>query len=340
MARLVSNPPNPWAGPHVEWLGEPPPAGFQVFEEDAKSALTRNDSPDVPFTWSLNPYRGCQHGCAYCYARPTHTHLGFGAGTDFDTRIVVKRNLPEVFRRELARGKAKGTWIALSGVTDPYQPIESHYKITRQCLEAAREFRRPIGIVTRGSLVRRDAELLAEMARIAPVRVHISIPFVDPDVSRAIEPAAPAPAARFETLRILSEAGVPTGVAVAPVIPGLNDDQIPEILQRARDAGAERTFTILLRLPGEAREVFEQRLRANLPLRADKVMHALDDARRAQGTTRIEFGERMRGRGPRWDLIQDTFTLHARRLGFERTDEELDVLAPDTPKSQQGELFD
>lgn len=339
MARPVSNPPNPWAGPHVEWLGEPPPAGFQVFEEEAKSALTRNDSPDVPFTWSLNPYRGCQHGCAYCYARVNHTHLGFGAGTDFETRLVVKTNLHQILRQELARGKAKGTWIAMSGITDPYQPIESHYRITRKCLEAARDFQRPIGIVTRGSLIRRDAELLAEMNRRAPVRVHISIPFSDPDIARAVEPAAPAPAARFETLRILSEAGVPTGVAVAPMIPGLNDEQIPEILTRAREAGASRAFTIMLRLPGEAREVFETHLRERLPLRADKVLRVFEEIRDVQGKRRLAFGERMRGRGPRWDLIQDTFTLHARKLGFEHTDEELEVLGPEMDRAQQGELF-
>ena len=175
MPRRVSNPPNPWASTHVEWLDEPPPVELEVFEEQARSIVAANDSPDVPFRFSVNPYRGCQHACAYCYARPTHQYLGFGAGTDFDARIVVKRNAPALLRRELARKPLRGEWLAFSGVTDPYQPLEASYGLTRACLEECLAARVPVGVVTKGALVRRDADLLSRLARDAGARVFLSL---------------------------------------------------------------------------------------------------------------------------------------------------------------------
>lgn len=341
MPRPVSNPPNPWASEHVEWLEPPPPARLEVYEEEAKSILSRNDSPDVPFTWSVNPYRGCQHACAYCYARPGHQYLGFGAGTDFDTKIVVKRNAPELLRAALARRSWKRDWIAFSGVTDCYQPLEASYGLTRECLRACLEHRNRVGVITKSALVRRDAQLLAELDRAAGAHVHVSVPFADEANARALEPFASAPSTRFETIRRLADAGVPTGVAIAPVIPGLNDPQIPAILERAAEAGATSAFLILLRLAAEVRPVFEERLAEAFPDRAAKVLRALEECR--SGQTRAErgaFGTRMTGAGPRWEAVEGLFRLHCRRLELRTTREDsLEVLSPRRDRGRQGELF-
>lgn len=343
MPRPVSNPPNPWASTCVEWLEGPPAARLQVFEERARSILATNDSPDVPFRWSVNPYRGCQHACAYCYARPMHQYLDFGAGTDFDTKIVVKTNAAELLRQALARRSWKREWIAFSGVTDCYQPLEASYGITRACLEVCREFRNPVGIVTKAALVQRDVDLLLAIDRVASAHVYVSIPFADPELARAIEPSASSPAKRFETLRVLSEAGLRTGVAIAPLIPGLNESDVPRILEAARAAGATSAFTICLRLAPDVRPVFEERLRAALPGRAAKVLRALEEVRTPQGAAASDFGARMRGAGPRWEAARQLFDLHCRRLGFEqssRAGEALDPLARDRrPDAVQGELF-
>ena len=286
MPRRVSNPPNPWSTTEVEWIGEPPPVEIQVFEEEAKSIVASNDSPDVPFRWSVNPYRGCQHACAYCYARNTHQYLGFGAGTDFDSKIVVKRNAPQLLRERLARRGWKGEWIAFSGVTDCYQPLEASYRLTRACLEVCLEFRNPVGVITKSALARRDLDLFEALGRRGGSSVFLSIPFADEATARAIEPWASSPERRFETLGHLSDAGVETGVAIAPVIPGLNESDVPEILTRAREAGATRAFFTLLHLPAEVRPVFEERIRQAFPGRADKVLHGLEEMRRDQAAPR------------------------------------------------------
>lgn len=337
--RRVSNPPNPWSSAHVEWLEEPPSVALEVYEEDARSIVATNDSPDVGFERSVNPYRGCQHACAYCYARPTHPYLGFGAGTDFDSRIVVKRNAPELLRRELAgpHRAARGSALAFSGVTDCYQPLEASYGLTRGCLEVCLEFRQTVAIITKSALVRRDQELLVRLQRRAGARVCLSIPFADEADARKLEPFASAPATRFETLRRLAEAGLPVGVAIAPLIPGLNDHQVPEILARARAAGATSAFLVLLRLPSEVRPVFEERLRAAYPERATKVLHALREMKGGM-LNRATFGARMRGEGPRWDAVQQLFHLQCRRLGLEP--DRVGAPGPVPPPSpQQLELF-
>ena len=336
--RRVENPPNPWASAHVEWLEEPPPVALAVYEEEAKSILAENESPDLGFRWSVNPYRGCQHACAYCYARPTHQYLGFGAGTDFDSKIVVKRNAPELLRVELAaaRRTEKRTSLAFSGVTDCYQPLEASYELTRRCLEVCDEFRQPVVVITKGALVRRDVELLARMARRGGAKVSLSIPFADEDDARKLEPFASAPATRFETLRRLAEAGVPVGVALAPLIPGLNDFQVPEILARARAAGARSAFLVLLRLPAEVRAVFAERLRATFPERAAKVERALREMR-GGALYRAEFGARMRGEGPRWEAVRQLFQLQCRRLGLEHGFDEGGDVGP--APARQLDLF-
>ncbi|HTE06866.1 MAG TPA: PA0069 family radical SAM protein [Planctomycetota bacterium] len=311
----MSNPPNPWLSEHVELLGEAPPATLEVFEETARSIVASNDSPDVPFRWSVNPYRGCFHACAYCYARPTHQYLGWGAGTDFDRRIVVKRNAPELLASHFRKRSWQGEHITFSGVTDCYQPLEASYALTRRCLEVCRDFRNPLGIITKGALVRRDAALLAELAQLAAVRVYVSIPFAEDELTAAIEPFASSASMRFQTLRLLSEAGVPTGVMLAPLIPGLSDSQIPEILERAAAAGATRAGHVLLRLPAEVKVVFEQRLRETLPLRADKVLHAMQELHGGQ-LYDSRFGARMHGTGPRWAAIDALFHAQCRKHGF------------------------
>jgi DNA repair photolyase len=316
--RRISNPPNPWRSDYVEWLDAPPLVALEVYEEEAKSIIAHNDSPDVGFDWSVNPYRGCQHACAYCYARPTHQFLGFGAGTDFDSRIVVKRNAAELMPRELAhrRWKQGRRTIAFSGVTDCYQPLEASYQLTRSCLELCDQFSHPVAIITKSALVRRDAELLARMSRRGGAHVTVSIPFASDEDARKIEPLASAPSTRLETIRRLAEAGVPVGVGIAPVIPGLTDSAIAEILQRARDAGARDAFMVLLRLPGEVLPVFEERMREAFPERFKKVFGAIRETRGGR-LNLAEFGGRMRGAGARWEAIRQLFDAQCRRLGLE-----------------------
>ncbi len=341
MLRPVSNPPNPWQSVHVELLGQPPPVQVQVHEERARSIVAANDSPDVPFHWSVNPYRGCQHACAYCYARPTHELLGWGAGTDFDSRLVVKVNAPELLEARLRSRGWRRELLAFSGVTDCYQPLEASYELTRRCLQVCVRHAQPVVVVTKSALVRRDAELLAELARAAQVTVFVSVPFLDPEHARLLEPFAPPPAVRLETLAHLSRAGVPTGVLVAPIIPGLNDNQLPGVLERAAAAGARRAGMVLLRLPGRVATVFEERLRTALPLRADKVLAALRDARGGR-LNDARFGSRFRGTGARWEAIEQLFRQAARRLGLELAERGArEALPLDEARApgQQGRLF-
>ena len=336
MPRPVSNPPNPWLSRSIEWLDEPPEAALEVFEEDAHSLIVENDSPDVGFRFGVNAYRGCQHACGYCYARPSHQYLGFGAGTDFDRRIVVKTNAPEVFARELARRSWTKEPVAFSGNTDCYQPLEASYELTRRCLEVALEHRQPVMLITKSALVRRDVDVLAKLAHKGLAHVTLSIPFQDDDVGRKLEPGAAAPQKRFETLRALSEADIPTGIAIAPLIPGLNDSDVPKLLERAADCGAKSAFTVLLRLPAEVKPVFLERLRAAFPDRAKKVESALLEMRAGRHNT-PDFGARMRGSGERWNTVQQLFDLTCRRLGLNRS--EWLPSTPRVPSEHQGELF-
>lgn len=343
MPRPVSNPPNPWSSSYVSWIGEPPAAKVEVFEEEARSVLSENESPDVGFRFSVNPYRGCIHACAYCYARPSHQYLGYGAGTDFDTRIVVKVNAPEALRRELSRPSWTREPIVFSGNTDCYQPLEASYGLTRRCLQVAHELRTPASVITKGMLVRRDVDVLGAMAREGMASAFISIPFASDSMARKIEPYASRPSQRFETLRVLSAAGVPTGIGIAPVIPGLNDSDIPELLERAREAGASRAFLVLLRLPAEVRPVFVERLLEAFPRRADKVLRNIQESRGGK-LNESRFGARMRGVGPRWDVIQRLFDVHCLRLGLNARRREDDRApappAPAGPRYRQGGLFD
>jgi len=340
MHRPISNPPNPWSSTEVEWLEPPPPAKLVVFEETARSIVAKNDSPDLPFRYSANPYRGCQHACAYCYARPTHQYLGFGAGTDFETRIVVKTNAVELLREDLARARWSrgrgGEALVLSGVTDCYQPLEASYRLTRGMLEVAREFRQPVTVITKSALVRRDVDVLAKLN----ASVFVSIPFADAELCRKIEPATASPQTRFETLRALSAAGIRCGVSVSPLIPGLNDAELPAVLKGAAEAGATKAFLTLVRLPREVEPVFFERLEAVLPDRVTRVRHAIEEAR---GGKRNEsaFGKRMRGVGARWEATAELFRIHARRYGLEVGVgvEPLDEKPSGAERPRQGELY-
>ncbi|MCS6797580.1 MAG: PA0069 family radical SAM protein [Myxococcota bacterium] len=316
MPRRVDNPPVRYAERRLEYEeGERPDAWLEIHEERVQSALSRNDSPDLGFRWSLNPYRGCYHGCIYCYARPSHAYWGWGAGTDFERKIVVKVNIAEELERELQSRRWKRETVAISGNTDPYQPLEGRYRLTRRCLEVFLRARTPVSVVTKGALVAQDADLLAELARHVGARVTISIAFDDDETARRLEPWASPPSRRFDALRVLSEAGVPTSVAVAPIVPGINEASIPSILERARDAGARAAWMTLLRLPGEVGDVFEARLSELWPERVSRVRRALYEMRGGR-VTESRFGHRMRGVGERWAMVERLFELTCRRLGL------------------------
>jgi DNA repair photolyase len=252
MRRAVSNPRNPWHEAHVEYLVPPPEVELDVREIESKSILNRNDSPDLPFSYSLNPYQGCYHGCAYCYARPTHQYLGLGAGTDFERTLMVKTNAPELLRKAFASRSWTGECVVLSGNTDCYQPLEARYELTRRCLQVCLEHRNPVAIISKGGVLQRDVGLLSELAQVTSVTVYHSIAFNDDAVRKLIEPFAAPIEKRFETMRQLSDAGITTGIAVAPLILGLNDSDAA----RARQAGRGRARVPHVGAPrrrGEAR---------------------------------------------------------------------------------------
>ena len=318
--KLVSNPPSPWARYGTEWLGEPPSAKLEVYEETARSIISENDSPDIGFRFSLNPYRGCFHACAYCYARPTHQYLEYGAGTDFERKLVAKVNAPELLRKAFEKKSWTGETLVFSGVTDCYQPLEATYELTRGCLKVCNEYRNPVSIVTKGALTQRDVELLKALHDRAGVQVHVSLAFSDEKMARLMEPGAPLPSARLRTLKVLSEAGIPVGLALAPVIPGLNDSQIPELIERAKENGATRVFRTLLRLPAEVKPVFIERLEREFPGRAHKVLNAVREMRGGK-LYRAEFHQRMTGEGERWKAIASIFDITCRRLGLNAKEE-------------------
>jgi DNA repair photolyase len=325
----IANPPNPWSSTEVEYLEAPPETPLTVFEENGKTILSKNDSPDLGFRYSVNPYRGCVHGCAYCYARPTHQYWGFGAGTDFDRKIIVKVRAPEMLEAEISKRSWQHELILFSGNTDCYQPLEASYGLTRRLLQVCLEHRNPVWIITKSALVRRDADVIASLSKAASAGVSISIPFCDPEMARALEPYASSPDARFETIKRLTDRGIEVGVNVAPVIPGLSDPQIAEILERAHAAGARRASLIALRLPAEVLPVFVERLRAAYPDREKKVINAVLEMREGK-MYQAGFGSRMRGAGPRWAMIEQLFDAHVRRLGMLSRDDEM---SPSTPRA-------
>jgi len=310
---LVSNPPNPWLTSEVEWL-EPRPARLEVYEDTARDILSRNDSPDIGFTWGVNPYRGCLHACAYCYARRYHEYLGFGAGTDFDTRITVKPDAAALLRKAFDRPSWKGETVAFAGATDAWQPLEASWRLTRACLEVCAEYRNPVCCVTKAALVERDIDLLQRLKAEARVSIAISIPWLDEVVARRLEPLAPSPARRLQVVERLAAAGLEPTVLVAPVIPGL-DDELPRVLAAAKHAGAARAGFQLLHLPGPVAPVFEERIRAALPDMADRVLHLIRETHDGK-LADPRFGVRYRGEGAYAETISGVFRVACARLGL------------------------
>lgn len=338
------NPPNRFEPFHVErdgWTDPDDPTPDTVLLADAtRSILSFNDSPDVGMDVGINPYRGCSHGCAYCYARPTHEYLGFSAGLDFETKILVKRAAPDLLRKALASRSWVPRPIMLSGNTDAYQPAERRLRITRRCLEVLAEVRNPVGITTKSYLVTRDVDLLRELAKHQAVAVTLSVTTLRPELSRVLEPRAATPARRLGAIRVLAQAGIPVGVNVAPVIPGLTEHELPAILEAAAEAGATFANMILLRLPHGVKDLFASWLEQHAPDRKDKVLNRVREMRGGQLYT-SDFATRGKGEGPWARHLQSFFRLARDRHGLDR----LPVLSaasfrrPGRPTPGQMELF-
>lgn len=299
------------------WTEEDPAPATHFLRDDTRSIIARNNSPDVGFSASINPYRGCEHGCIYCYARPGHEYLGMSAGLDFETRILVKENAPELLRAELSAPKWKPTPLAMSGVTDPYQPIERRLELTRRCLEVLLEFRQPVGIITKNFLVTRDIDILREMAADRAAAVTLSVTSLDRSLQGIMEPRTSIPSRRLKAIEMLAKAGVPVGVNVAPVIPGLTDHELPAIVEAAVNAGATSASYIIVRLPLAVAPLFEEWLGHHFPHRKEKVLNRLRSLRGGK-LNNAGFGERMRGEGPYAEQVAGMFSVACARAGITR----------------------
>lgn len=321
-----------------EETGEKPSPDTQLLTDHTKEIISTNDSPDIPFSKSINPYRGCEHGCIYCYARPTHEYLGMSAGLDFESKIVVKYNAPKLLRETLSARTWKPEPIIMSGVTDPYQPVEKKLKITRGCIEVLAESLHPLVIITKNHLVTRDIDLLTELASVNAVKVAISVTTLDPELARVMEPRTSRPERRLDAIRKLSDSGIPVRVNVAPVIPGLTDHESVSILEAAASAGAKEAGYILLRLPYGVKELFVEWLEQHYPERKGKVLNKILDIRNGK-LNRSEFGERFRGTGHYADQIHDLFHHHTQMLGFNQELQPLNTDSFRRPAAGQLELF-
>lgn len=312
----------------------------EVIVEPARSIITTNDSPDISFDQSINPYRGCEHGCIYCYARPSHCYLGHSAGLDFETKLYAKTNAAALLEKELARKSYVPKLIALGANTDPYQPIEREQRITRAILEVLDRANHPVGIVTKSALVLRDLDILSSMASRGLVKVAISVTTLDRKIARAMEPRATTPGKRLDALRELSQAGVPTCVMVAPIIPALTDSEIERILEAAHDAGVREAGYVLLRLPLEIKDLFREWLASEFPAAADRVIHLMQSMHGGADYT-AEFGARQRGRGAYAEQIALRFRLAMKRLGVtsERLKLRTDLFKAPIPPGGQMPLF-
>lgn len=312
----------------------------EVSVERPRSVITRNTSPDISFDRSINPYRGCEHGCIYCFARPTHAYLGLSPGLDFETRLIARPDAPDVLARELARKSYKPATVAIGTNTDPYQPIEKDYRIMRRVLEVLDAHNHPVGIVTKGSLIERDIDILSRMAGRGLAQVGVSVTTLDPALSRKMEPRVPLPSRRIETIRRLSEAGVPVRICASPMIPGLTDHEIEALLEAGAGAGAQAATYIMLRLPLEVADLFRDWIENALPDRAGRVMRAVRDS---QGGRDYDpsFGQRMRGQGALAELLNHRYHLACKRLGLSQNLPDLrsDLFAVPAKPGDQLSLF-
>jgi len=323
-----------------ETLAEPQKLHTEIFTENPKSIITRNDSPDISFDRSINPYRGCEHGCVYCYARPSHAYMGLSPGLDFESKLFVKPNAAALLREEFTATNYQPATIALGANTDPYQPIERDYRITRQVIEVLQEFNHPFGIVTKSASVLRDLDILQPMAGKGLVKVAISVTTLDADLARRMEPRASTPMKRLSALEILSKAGIPTVVMMGPIIPGLNDSEIENVLKAARNAGVKEAGYTMLRLPLEVKEIFKDWLEKEYPDRAAKVMSLVRSVRGGKEND-PNFGTRMAGQGPYAWTIGRRFQLAAQRLGLNvnRVKLRTDLFEKPIQKGQQMRLI-
>ena len=309
-----------------------------LLKDSTRSIINYNDSPDVGFEASINPYRGCEHGCVYCFARPNHEYLGFSSGLDFETKILVKENAPELLREELSSPRWVPQVIAISGVTDAFQPIERRLCLTRRCLEVLTEFRNPVVIITKNELVTRDIDLLSELARYDAALVFISVTSLDGDLARRLEPRASQPARRLAAIEAMAKSDIPVGVLAAPVIPGLTDHELPAILQAAKTAGAVSAGYVPLRLPYAVAPLFEEWLSIHEPLQKEKILGRIRDLRGGR-LNDPNFGSRMHGQGPYADHLQNLFEICCRKVGLNASRPKLTATAFRRPGSSQLALF-
>jgi DNA repair photolyase len=308
----------------------------QFFVDQSRTLITHNDSPDIGFSYGINPYRGCEHGCAYCYARPSHEYLGMNAGLDFETKVLYKPDAAKLLRAELCKPSWKGDFIAISGITDCYQPAERRLRVTRSILEVLVEARQAFGIITKNALVLRDLDLLAPHASQRMCGVNISVTTLDAELARTLEPRTSSPAARLKAIRELSSAGVPVGVMTAPIIPGLNDVELPAILKAAAEAGASGAGWTLLRLPWTVRPVFEDWLAHNRPEQRERILARIKTVRSGKMND-YQFGRRMRGEGEYAENIAQTFKVFTHKFGLNRGLPPLDMTQFQTPRSPDGQ---
>ena len=335
--RYVKNPPNPFDKYSAEFIGEPPPTKLEIFEETAtKKMITKAFASDWEGGWryTVNCYRGCVHGCTYCFARRYHEFLGYGAGTDFETKIVVKPNAPQVLREELKRTRQKMPHIDFSFATDPYLPLEANYELTRKCLQVCADFRVPVGIITKSPLVTRDIDVIKSLYKVS---VYFSLPFLTKEKSNPFEPYTPVPEARFRAIETLANAGIEVGIGVAPVIPGYSEPDIPKLLERARNAGATRAFMSMLHLDSDSiEEYFVAKMHERLsPTAVKKIINTMKRERGGQLQHR-SFKERGEGRTEQWEVTRKLWDFHTRRLGFRHQEMPAETEMVNTAPSQQS----
>ncbi|MBX3242957.1 MAG: radical SAM protein [Acidobacteria bacterium] len=338
--RRIDNPPNPYDRYSAEYIGEPPPTKLEIFEETAtKKIITKAFASGWEGGWryTVNCYRGCVHGCTYCFARQYHEYLGYGAGTDFETKLVVKPNAPKLLREELKRSRNKMPHLDFSFATDPYVALEAEYKLTRQCLEVCAEFQVPVGVITKSPLVTRDIDVLKKLNN---VFVYFSLPFLTKERSNPFEPYTPVPEARFRAMKALSDAGIKTGIGIAPVIPGYNESDIPGLLERAKESGATKAFMSMLHLDTDSiEEYFVQKMHERLsPTAAKKIINTM--TRERGGSLRHRnYNERSVGKTEQWEVTKKLFDFHAKRLGFRSGAESIEQPSKSVYEPVQQSLF-
>ena len=333
--KQINNPPNPYLRYSSDYLGEPAPTKLEVYEEvTTKKIITKAYSSDFGYRYTVNCYRGCLHACTFCFARQYHEYLGYGAGTDFETKIVVKLNAPTLLREELKKSRERMKTLDFSFATDPYLPLEASYELTKKCLEICADFQIPVAIITKSPLITRDLDVLTKLKKLS---VFFSIPFPTTEKSKPFEPYTPIPDARFRAMKILTDAKIKVGIGIAPVILGYNDSDIPVLLEKARESGATKAFINFIHFDTDSIErYFVEKLREKLPTKADKILNQLKRERGGNLRHR-NFQERNQGTTEKWEIVKKIFALHFKRLGFERF--EKTEKTEEKPLPIQRELF-